>query len=233
MISYIVPALNEERTIGKVVESIRKIDKEGEIIVVDSNSVDQTANIARSLGAKIVNESRLGYGFAYSKGFSAATGDVIATLDADGTYPVDEIPRLLDYMKRGYDFVSGERLANASKEAMIPMHKAGNIILNIATKILFMVNVRDSQSGMWLFKKEILKDILPEGRGMEFSEEIKIKAACRFCFTEVEINYKRRMGEKKLKPWKDGIGNLLFLLRLRASSGLRTGSFKCSRSEGQ
>jgi glycosyltransferase involved in cell wall biosynthesis len=230
MISYVIPALNEEKIIGKVIEMIRKIDKEGEIIIVDSDSTDRTAEISRAMGALVVNESRKGYGYAYRKGFSIARGEIIATLDGDGTYPPSEIPKLVDSINGGYDFVSGERLSGSSKEAISSMHMVGNKILSLLTKILFMVDVKDSQSGMWIFKRDIMNTILPSATGMEFSEEIKIRAATEFCYKEVPISYGRRMGEKKLKPWKDGIRNLLFLLELRATSKLRTKHFRCSRS---
>ncbi|MEM4778599.1 MAG: glycosyltransferase, partial [Thermoplasmatales archaeon] len=80
MITYIIPAMNEEATIGGVIDSIREIDKEGEIIVVDSDSTDRTAEIARSKGAIVVNERIKGYGYAYKRGFMAAKGDIICTL---------------------------------------------------------------------------------------------------------------------------------------------------------
>ncbi len=230
MISYIIPALNEEESIGSVIERIRKIDRDGEIIVVDSDSTDKTAEIAKSLGAIVVNESERGYGRAYKKGFSVAKGDVIVTLDADGTYPPEEVPNLLSYLEKGYDFVTGERLKKASSEAMNSMHRTGNTILNLFTKILFFVDIKDSQSGMWVFRRKILSEIMPNGNGMEFSEEIKIRAACKFCYTEVSIAYASRWGEKKLKPWKDGITNLLYLLKLRINGKIRTAHFRCSLS---
>jgi glycosyltransferase involved in cell wall biosynthesis len=230
LISYVIPALNEEKTIGNVIRKIREIDKDGEIIVVDSSSKDRTAEIVLSLGAKLVNEDKLGYGNAYKKGFSIASGNIIATLDADGTYPPDEIPKMLEQLNKGYDFISGERLSKASSEAMSLQHLIGNKILNLVTKVLFMVDIKDSQSGMWLFRRELMQSILPRGEGMEFSEEIKIRAATGYCYKEISISYDRRMGEKKLRPWKDGTSNLLFLLKLRIKSGIRTKRFRCSRS---
>lgn len=225
-----IPTLNEEKSIGKVIERIMKVDKDCEIVVVDSDSSDRTAEIAKSMGAKVVNEPRRGYGYAYLKGFSLIIGDLVCTLDGDGTYPPEEIPLLLEGIEKGYEFVCGERLTLSSKDAMIPMHRVGNFILNALTKILFLVDIRDSQSGMWLFRKEIMDDILPRGKGMEFSEEIKIRAASKYCYKEISINYARRMGEKKLKPWKDGINNFLFLIKLRLTGHIRTKHFKCFQS---
>ncbi|MGC8645186.1 MAG: glycosyltransferase family 2 protein [Thermoplasmata archaeon] len=232
MITYVIPAMNEEATIGKVIDGIREIDSDGEIIVVDSDSVDRTAEIASLKGAIVVNERRRGYGYAYKRGFSMASGEFICALDGDGTYPPSNIPLLMKALLGGAEFVSGERLSGASSDAMSSMHRAGNVLLNLFTRILFMVDIRDSQSGMWLFRREILKSIMPMGTGMEFSEEIKIRAATQFCYAEVPIRYDRRVGEKKLKPWKDGIHNLLYLFQLRTTSGLRTRHFRCSLSSG-
>jgi len=230
LITYVIPALNEEESIGRVIKRIRDVDKDGEIVVVDSDSTDKTAEIASSLGAKVLNESVRGYGRAYKKGFSSASGDIIVTLDADGTYPPEEVTKLLYYLDIGYDFVNGERLKNASREAMIPMHRIGNAVLNIFTRILFFVDIKDSQSGMWVFRRSIVNKIMPMGNGMEFSEEIKIRAATEFCYIDIPITYAPRKGEKKLKPWKDGIRNLLFLLKLRIKGRIRTKHFKCSLS---
>lgn len=230
MISYVIPALNEEESIANVITRIRSIDTEGEIIIVDSDSTDRTAEIALSLGAKVVNESVRGYGRAYKRGFATAQGDIIVTLDADGTYPPEEVPVLVDYLKKGYDFVNGNRLKNASNDAMSLMHRIGNLVLNIFTRVLFLVDINDSQSGMWVFRRELVNRIMPTGNGMEFSEEIKIRAATQFCYIEVPITYAKRWGEKKLKPWKDGIGNLLFLIKLRIRGKIRTRHFRCSLS---
>lgn len=230
VISYVIPALNEEDSIGNVIERIKKVDNECEIIVVDSDSSDRTAEIAISKGATVVNEPNRGYGNAYLKGFSSASGELICTLDADGTYPPEQIHLLLKAIEDGYEFVCGNRLALLSNDSMSQMHRTGNLILNLFTRFLFFVNIEDSQSGMWLFKKEILKQILPSGSGMEFSEEIKIRSASNYCYKEVPINYGARVGQKKLRPWKDGAKNLLFLIKLRITGGIRTRHFRCSLS---
>ncbi len=227
MISIVIPALNEAQSIGDVLDEVKRVFPDAEIIVVDSDSTDGTPEIAKSKGAKVVNQSLRGYGNAYIKGFKSVSGEVIITLDADGTYPVDDAKKLLQYIGR-YDFVSGDRLTLSTEEAMSLMHRIGNVILSLFTKVLFMVNIKDSQSGMWVFKRDILDQILPEAGGMEFSEEIKIRAASRYCFIEVPINYRRRMGEKKLRPWRDGIRNLIYLLKLRIKGKIRLVNKKCN-----
>jgi hypothetical protein len=100
---------------------------------------------------------------------------------------------------------------------MSPLNKLGNLILSLAMSMLFFRWVRDSQSGMWVFRRSILKDMLLESDGMAFSEEIKIEAllAPGVRFGEISIMYSSRLGEIKLNPWRDGFQNLFFLLRKR------------------
>jgi len=96
-------------------------------------------------------------------------------------------------------------------------HKFGNLLLSLAMSILFFRWVRDSQSGMWVFRRAILKDMKLEADGMAFSEEIKIEAVrnARIRFGEISILYSSRLGEKKLNPWRDGFQNLMFLAKKR------------------
>ncbi|MFP3299570.1 MAG: glycosyltransferase family 2 protein [Thermoplasmatales archaeon] len=226
MISIVIPALNEAESIGHVIDEVKRNFPGSEIIIVDSDSTDGTPEIAKSKGAKVINQSIRGYGYAYMKGFENVNGDIIVTLDADGTYPPSEARRLVELIGK-YDFINGERLSNSTKEAMPTMHMIGNFILTLLTRILFMVKITDSQSGMWVFKREILEDILPSSGGMEFSEEIKIRAASAYCYIEIPIQYKRRMGEKKLRPWRDGIRNMIFLFKLRIKGNIKMKNRKC------
>jgi len=96
-------------------------------------------------------------------------------------------------------------------------HHFGNLVLSLAMSILYFRWVRDSQSGMWVFRRSILKDMQVESDGMSFSEEIKIEALKnpRVRFGEISIMYTSRIGEKKLNPWRDGFRNLWFLVKKR------------------
>jgi hypothetical protein len=96
-------------------------------------------------------------------------------------------------------------------------HKMGNLVLSIVMSMLFFHWVRDSQSGMWVFRRKVLKEMKLESDGMAFSEEIKIEAlrSSRIRFGEISIMYSSRLGEIKLNPWRDGIQNLAFLLKKR------------------
>ena len=189
-----------------------------DVIVVDNGSTDRTSEVARSYGATVIREDVRGYGRAYKKGFSMATGDVIITLDGDHSYPPDSISYLVEaFLHLEADFLNASRFPVRDKHAMSFKHKFGNLLLSFAMSILFFRWIRDSQSGMWVFRRSILEDMILESDGMAFSEEIKIEALLlpRVRFEEISIMYSSRLGEIKLNPWRDGIHNLLFLLKKR------------------
>ena len=218
LVSVIIPTMNEEQSVGLVIEEVREAfgDRPFEVVVVDTNSVDRTREIASSLGAVVVDEPRRGYGRAYKTGFERASGGVLATLDADMTYPAKMIPRLVDMLaEKGLDFITTDRFADMEKGAMSAKHRLGNWVLSATARLLFRVRVKDSQSGMWVFRREILDKLDLESDGMSLSEEIKIEAFRKTRAIEVPITYRVRVGEVKLSSWKDGLGNLRFLFSKR------------------
>jgi glycosyltransferase involved in cell wall biosynthesis len=217
-VSVVIPTMNEEASVGLVIAEVKDAfgERPFEILVVDTDSKDRTREIASSLGAIVVEEPRRGYGRAYKTGFERASGDIIATLDADMTYPASEIPRLADELvSKGLDFITTNRFANMEKGAMGAKHRLGNWMLSVTARILFRVRIRDSQSGMWVFKRAVLSSLDLESDAMAMSEEIKIEAFKRSRAVEVPITYRVRIGEVKLDSWKDGLGNLKFLFRKR------------------
>ncbi len=219
MISIVIPTRNEEKSIGSVISDIHKeMNEDYEIIVVDRSS-DKTPEIASSLGARIIREDRKGYGRAYKTGFSMVNGDIIVTLDGDNTYPVIEIPAMIEYLRsHDVDFISCDRITKLSGlEEMDKAHRLGNAILNFAFLILYFYKIKDSQSGMWIFKTSLLKKMNLNADGMAFSEEIKVEAIKNGKFIEIPIKYGVRTGEKKLNTFRDGILNLLFLIKKRFS----------------
>jgi len=218
-ITVIIPCLNEEQGIEKVLNRMPSFVDQ--VIVVDNGSTDRTADVAVSMGAEVIREPVRGYGRAYKKGFSVATGDIIITLDGDHSYPPDAISYLLEaFLHLRVDFLNACRFPVQDSRAMSFKHKFGNWALSLAMSLLFFRWVRDSQSGMWVFRRSILKDMRLESDGMAFSEEIKAEALKRrnIRFAELSILYSSRLGEIKLNPWRDGIHNLLFLVRKRFSA---------------
>lgn len=215
-ITVVIPCLNEEEGIQRVLEELPAFVDE--IVVVDNNSTDRTAEVARAKGAIVVKEVERGYGRAYKKGFSYATGDIIVTLDGDHSYPVDALSYLLEaFLHSKAGFLSASRFPTINPESMTVKHRFGNAVLSITMSILFFRWVADSQSGMWVFYRNALNKMKLRSDGMAFSEEIKIEAIRNRAigFREIFINYSQRVGEKKLQPWRDGIRNMAFLIRKR------------------
>ena len=215
-ISVVIPCYNEEEGIQQVIQAMP--DYVDEVVVVDNNSTDRTSEIARGLGARVVFQPRMGYGAAYQAGLPAATGDIIATLDGDGTYPADEIALLVDALEeQKLDFISGARFPLRNQDAMNFTNKVGNLVLTVATALLWFRPLRDSQSGMWVFRRSILPRLRLTSDGMPLSEEIKIEAIEKLGprFAEVGIDYRPRIGEVKLQKWRDGWRNLSFLFAKR------------------
>jgi|YelNatPaOPRAMG01_1025707.scaffolds.fasta_scaffold01571_18 glycosyltransferase involved in cell wall biosynthesis len=222
-ITVIIPCLNEEQGIEQVLRRMPAFVDE--VIVVDNGSTDRTSEVARSLGAMVIREPVRGYGRSYKRGFSMATGDVIVTLDGDHSYPPDAISYLLEaFLHLRVDFLNASRFPVRDPEAMSFKHRIGNWVLSLAMSLLYCHWVRDSQSGMWVFRRSILKDMTLESDGMAFSEEIKIEALKnrRIRFAEISILYSSRLGEIKLNPWRDGFHNLFFLFKKRFSFGKRS-----------
>ncbi|MGN6563254.1 MAG: glycosyltransferase family 2 protein [Thermomicrobiales bacterium] len=215
-ISVVIPCFNEEEGIAHVLRGMPAyVD---EVIVVDNNSTDGTGDVARSLGAKVIHECRKGYGSAYQAGLPHATGDIIATVDGDGTYPSGAIAHLVDeLLAGGLDFISASRFPLQDRRAMRRRNILGNLILTWTARVLFFFWFADSQSGMWVFRRSCLRWIRPQETGMAFSEEIKLDAlrAPQVRFGERPIAYHERIGETKLFTWRDGFKNLAFLFRYR------------------
>ncbi len=215
-ISLVMPCYNEERGLPQVLGDLPSIVDE--VIVADNNSTDRTAEVAKSFGAIVVKERKQGYGAAYKTGLCRATGDIIVTMDGDGTYPRNFIPILLDVMiDENFDFITCDRTGHKDKPSN-RLRVFGNDVLNFFIWLLFWFNVRDSQSGMWVFRRWVLGHLSLTSDGMAFSEEIKLEAMSKkklIRSIELPVYYKERHGVSKLRIWRDGFYNLFFLFRKR------------------
>jgi glycosyltransferase involved in cell wall biosynthesis len=227
-ISVVIPCYNEEEGIRLVLE--RMPDFVDEVIVVDNASTDGTAKVATELGARVINETRKGYGRAYKTGFRAAQCDVIVTMDGDATYPTIAIGYLLDVLEAdGLDFISARRVASDWKDSFDSVLRyLGNKIFNLFVILLYFRHLRDCLSGMWVFRRSVLEKIDAHDDGMSFSEEIKLEAFCnkQLKCREVPIMFKyaTRAGEAKLSPWKDGFNGIAFFFGKRFDLGRLPGS---------
>ncbi len=226
-VSFVIPTLNEEAGIGPTIDSINREafsqrDLDVEILIVDGDSTDRTRDIAEEKGARVIVEPRKGYGRAYKTGMPDATGDIIITGDADGTYPFHLTHQYVDILlDDDLDFITTNRFASLGRQSMSAKHFLGNFVLSTSLRLLYWVDVKDSQSGMWIFRKQAL-DRLPKNLdafndGMPFSEEIKIEM---FRCPDVEAReipselYARK-GEAKIESFTDGWKNLTFLFTNR------------------
>ena len=221
-ISVVIPCHNEEEGVRAVIEQMPAIVDE--ILVIDNASSDRTAEVARELGARVVFEERKGYGRAYKTGFAKARGDIIVTMDGDGTYPPNSIPLLVQVLvTEKLDFMTARRWRSKQDKSKSPLRLLGNAVLSGATMLLFRRFLVDSQSGMWVFRREALPAFQPMADTMALSQEIKILAFTnpKVRCLEMPIYYGERVGESKLNLWRDGFGNLLQLFGLRLSLGRR------------
>ena len=217
-VTAVIPTINEEGTIGSVIDGLLKSVEGIEIIVVDTDSTDRTKEIAAAKGAIVINESRRGYGIAYKTGLKHAKGDLIVCMDGDNTYPTDIVKPLLEIIwMDAVNFISCDRMALRTQHNYTSLHYIGNSILNFTMRLLFKITLNDSQSGMWIFYREFYEKMKNLSNGMSFSEDIKIDAVRLGKLIEIPIKYGIRISKPKLKTWNDGFMNLfhLFIKRIQ------------------
>lgn len=224
LISVILPCLNEEKGLGLCIETINTTAKENnlnlEIIVVDNGSTDKTQDVARNMQEKYGNifleeEKIKGYGSAYLHGLSVARGEYLIMGDADNTYDFTTIPKLVDKLIEGFDFVVGNRFAGLmERNAMTFSHKwIGNPILSSLVRLFFKIKIHDIHCGLRAIKKDAYNKLSLSTLGMEFASEMIIKASrAKLKITEIPTRYTTRIGESKLETFKDGWRHLRFIL---------------------
>ena len=222
-VSFVIPALNEEGIVGKTIKSIpvEEIEDTGyevEIIVVNNNSTDNTEKEAREAGATVILETNRGYGNAYLRGFSEASGEILVMGDADGTYPLEQSMKFINLIvEDGCDFVIGSRFKGSiEKGAMPALHQyIGNPMLTKMLNIFFHAKYSDTHCGMRAFTKEAYEKLELTAPGMEFAIEMVIEASEKnLNIKEVPIAYKRRGGgEAKLSSFGDGWRHVKYMLQ--------------------
>lgn len=218
-ISIIIPCMNEERTIGSCIgKALRVLKQEGlrgEVIVSDS-STDNSREIARNLGATIVIPQEKGYGNAYLEGIMHAKGKYLILSDADDTYDLNEIPKLLKpLIADSADLVMGNRLQGKIMEGSMPwLHRyIGNPALTKTLNALFGTHIHDSHSGIRAITREAYDRLSLHCEGMEFASEMIIEAARkRLIIMEIPITYYPRQTPSKLHSWGDGWRHLRFMM---------------------
>ena len=217
-VSVVIPCLNEADNIQECVrrarEAMERAGIPGEVVVADNDSEDDSAELARAAGARVVHEPRRGYGSAYLAGFAAARGEFIVMGDADLTYDFNEIPRFVEQLDEGADLVMGDRMDNIHPGAMPWLHRyVGNPILTGVLNVFFRTGVSDAHCGMRGLRRSILPTLDLRTTGMEFASEMVIRASKeKLDIREFPIEYHPRGGESKLSSFRDGWRHLRFLL---------------------
>jgi glycosyltransferase involved in cell wall biosynthesis len=217
--SIVIPCLNEERGVGQVVdEAWRGLESariDGEVIVVDNASSDRSAEIAEEHGARVVYEPRRGYGSAYLRGLNEARGEIVVMVDADGTYPLDNLERFVREIDNGADMVLGSRFRGRIHKGAMPWsHRwIGNPMLTMVLNVFFGVKVSDAHCGLRAIRRDKVPVLRLHSTGMEFASEMILKAAKRnLKVTDFPIEYRPRIGDSKLNTVRDGWRHLRFML---------------------
>jgi len=212
-ISVVIPAYNEEKNIGEILSRTNKtMDSIGmpyEVIVVDDGSTDKTRFLAERQKATILtNGANRGKGHALQQGFKTAFGNIIITMDADGSHQPEEIPKLLKPMLlNGTDVVSGSRfLGRRERGSVKRLHILGNHLFNLLILLLTKKRITDSQTGFRAFKKKVLEEIQLTSEGYQVETELTIKTLKNGYLIQEEpiICERRKDGCSHLNPLWDG-----------------------------
>lgn len=218
-VTIVVPTLNEEKGIGSVVSDFKKLGYE--VLVVDGNSKDRTREIAQQNGAKVILQTGKGKGNAVSDAFKILESDVVVLVDGDGSYPAEEVNKLLEPIKNGIaDHVIGNRFHSYEKGSFTRLNLVGNKILNLFFRFAYGISLNDILSGYRAMRKEVYKSVEIQKSGFEVEVELTVETLAKgFRVAEVPISYRRREGKTKLKPIRDGfrIGRAIYEMLRRYS----------------
>ncbi|HEX9986701.1 MAG TPA: glycosyltransferase family 2 protein [Thermoanaerobaculia bacterium] len=207
--------LNEEGAVGKVIQDIRRVVPDAEVLLVDS-SKDRTPEIAESLGARVVRQfPPQGYGPAMDRALREAHGDIVITLDCDDTYPVEDIPKLVRLIDEGYDLVNTTRVWRRPK-AMPFANFLANRAFALAARILHGIKTTDLHSGMRAYRKSMIDAVQWNPRGPALPVEMLLVPYRRgFKVVDVNIDYRERIGTTTLHRWQSTVWTFKRIWRAR------------------
>lgn len=212
IVSVVIPAYNEEKTIGEILfrtyKTMETLGIPYEILMVDDGSSDRTRLLAeRHKVTVLTNGTNTGKGHALRRGFKNSTGNIIITIDADGSHKPEEIPQLLKPLLKGADIVAGSRfLGNLEKDSVKKLHIIGNHLFNLLILLLTRKRITDSQTGFRAFKKKVIQEIKLTSQGYEIETELTMKTLRNgYLIQEEPITCeKRKDGCSHLNPLRDG-----------------------------
>ena len=211
-VSVVIAALNEEEGIGPTLEELQKVLNNPYLIVVDGKSVDRTVEISKNMGADVLLQEGKGKGDAMYQGFRRLNSGVryVVFTDADFTYPAEYVPKMIEVLEHNPDvgMVIGNRFNgeyNSDKSATNAFY-IGNRLLAFAQYVINGVKLGDPLSGLRVVRSEILEGWKPKSKGFDVEAELNSLIGREgYQIVEISINYRRRLGEKKLKL-RHGLG---------------------------
>jgi glycosyltransferase involved in cell wall biosynthesis len=213
LVSVVIPVFNEESTVGDIItrtrNTLEKMKQPYEVLVIDDGSADKSLKISKDKGAVVFKETHQGKGRAIRYGFRRAKGNIIVTLDSDGSHRPEEIPLVLESIIKGKaDLSIGSRFINnqANHAKISRMNRAGNKIFNGLIRFLTDSRISDSQSGFKAIRTSFLERMKLSSKGYEVESELLIKALKLGArVTEIPISFEQRtVGKSRLDPYKDG-----------------------------
>lgn len=217
LISIVIPCHNEEDGIKHVLlhipyQNLKRFGYQTEVIVVDNNSTDKTAKIAKELGATVLKEKRKGKGFALKTGLKAINpqASYIVIIDGDDTYKGTEIMRMIEPLEQDFcDIVVGSRLSGRIHDSAISgHHRVANWAFTFLVRHFYKANITDTLSGYISLKKEVLENMLDHLTAHDFRIEMEMITKAKrlgYYLTSVPITYGKRRGHSKLESYYDGI----------------------------
>jgi glycosyltransferase involved in cell wall biosynthesis len=220
-ISIVMPCLNEAESVGECIRAaqagLSAAGASGEVIVADNGSTDGSQEIARGLGARVVDVPRKGYGAALMGGFEAARGRFIAMGDADASYDFSELKPFLERLRAGDDLVMGNRFKGGVKPGAMPFlnRYLGNPVLSFIGRLFFGSKIGDFHCGLRAFRRDMLPKLTLQSDGMEFASEMVVKATLnelKISEVPTTLSPALRSRAPHLRPWRDGWRHLRFLL---------------------
>ena len=227
LLSVVIPIFNEDQTIGDVITRLKatmqKIGLEYELIVVDDCSSDRSLEISRKKRARVYSlKHHMGKGYALRVGFSKAKGEIIATIDSDGSHRPEELPLLLYPLLQGQaDFVIGSRYISNKPTSAKKLNAIGVRLFNALIEVLTRTRVTDSQSGYRVMKSEIMRASRLVSCGYEIESEMLVKTTRKgFKVKEVPISFEQRTyGRSRLDPMVDGFRILMSIVAAYLKGG--------------
>jgi glycosyltransferase involved in cell wall biosynthesis len=227
LISVVIPVFNEELTIGDVLQRLvavmKKTGFDYEIIVVDDCSTDRSLEFSKIPRVKVFSlKMHMGKGYALRAGFAKTKGEIITTIDSDGSHRPEELPLLLTpILQNKSDLVIGSRYLNQTPVAAKKLNIAGVRLFNSLVRILTGTAVSDSQSGYRIMKSAVIRNMRLRSGGYEIESEMLVKISKRgFRVMEVPISFEQRTyGTSSLDPMVDGFKILLSIMRAYIRSG--------------